>query len=264
MSYITTYPNSFNTDSNKIDSELLYNFNISMSLTVSTDDVLPGSFHAGLSVPNPASNLKFNNIIYAFEGLYITLNKDVIDKNTTDKYTLLIKCVSYTLDKYLYISLPIASSNDSTELNTMVGSTTYVMPDLNQLIPINEQFYSYKTTGLQTDTVAEVILYNRSDLKMKDIGLSETVNTRTDSIIPLTESVNPAIKVSHISENTSGNDIYIDCQPVDETQTKSVVTIVSSTAKIYNFVETLLPFIIIFGLLYMVLYYKGQSQLSHV
>jgi hypothetical protein len=259
MSFITTYPNDFKTDSIHIDSILLYNFNISIDTTISGEGIIPGSKYSMVSVYNPSSNVKFNNIIYSFKGVYITKKNDIIDNNTSYNHVFLIECVNYNLDKYLYISLPVLSSDTDTELNTLFSSATYILKDLNLFIPIDTGFYSYKTTGIN-DKVTDVILFKTSNLKMKDIALTESP-TQSVIDVPLTISKNPPTKVSIISNTYSENDIYIDCQPVDETQQDTVIKMITSYEQIYNFVETIVPFLFIFGLLYIILYYKPGKQL---
>lgn len=259
MSFITTYPNDFKTDSINIDSVLLYNFNISMDTTISGEGIIPGSKYSMVSVYNPSSNVKFNNIIYSFKGVYITKKKDIIDEDSTYNHVFLIECVNYNLDKYLYISLPVYPSNKDTELNTLFTSSTYILKDLNLFIPIDTNFYSYKTTGIN-DKVTDVILFKTSNLKIKDMALT---NSPTPSVIsvPLTISKEPPTKVSMISNTYGENDIYIDCQPVDESRQDTVIKMITSYEQIYNFVETIIPFLVIFGLLYIILYYKPGTKL---
>jgi hypothetical protein len=259
MSFITTYPNDFKTDSIHIDSVLLYNFNISMDTTISGEGIIPGSKYSMVSVYNPSSNVKFNNIIYSFKGVYITKKKDIIDEDSTYNHVFLIECVNYNLDKYLYISLPVYSSNTDTELNTLFTSTTYILNDLNLFIPIDTKFYSYKTTGIN-DKVTDVILFKTSNLKIKDMALTDSPTPSVISV-PLTISKDPPSKVSMISNTYGENDIYIDCQPVDESQQDTVIKMITSYEQIYNFVETIIPFLVIFGLLYIILYYKPGTKL---
>ena len=64
-----------------------------------------------------------------------------------------------------------------------------------------------------------------------------------------------------ISNTYGENDIYIDCQPVDESQQDTVIKMITSYEQIYNFVETIIPFLVIFGLLYIILYYKPGTKL---
>ena len=259
MSFITTYPNDFKTDSINIDSVLLYNFNISMDTTISGEGIIPGSKYSMVSVYNPSSNVKFNNIIYSFKGVYITKKKDIIDEDSTYNHVFLIECVNYNLDKYLYISLPVYSSNTDTELNTLFTSSTYILKDLNLFIPIDTNFYSYKTTGIN-DKVTDVILFKTSNLKIKDMALTDSPTPSVISV-PLTISKDPPSKVSMISNTYGENDIYIDCQPVDESQQDTVIKMITSYEQIYNFVETIIPFLVIFGLLYIILYYKPGTKL---
>jgi len=259
MSFITTYPNDFKTDSINIDSVLLYNFNISMDTTISGEGIIPGSKYSMVSVYNPSSNVKFNNIIYSFKGVYITKKKDIIDEDSTYNHVFLIECVNYNLDKYLYISLPVYPSNTDTELNTLFTSSTYILKDLNLFIPIDTNFYSYKTTGIN-DKVTDVILFKTSNLKIKDMALTDSPTPSVISV-PLTISKEPPTKVSMISNTYGENDIYIDCQPVDESQQDTVIKMITSYEQIYNFVETIIPFLVIFGLLYIILYYKPGTKL---
>ena len=171
----------------------------------------------------------------------------------------LIECVNYNLDKYLYISLPVYSSNTDTELNTLFTSSTYILKDLNLFIPIDTNFYSYKTTGIN-DKVTDVILFKTSNLKIKDMALTDSPTPSVISV-PLTISKHPPSKVSMISNTYGENDIYIDCQPVDESQQDTVIKMITSYEQIYNFVETIIPFLVIFGLLYIILYYKPGTKL---
>lgn len=258
MSFITTYPNDFKTDSINIDLTLLYNFNNSIDISISGEGIISGSKYSMINVYNPSSNVKFNNVIYSFKGIYITKNRDLIDEDNSYKHICMIECVNYNLDKYLYISLPVYESTVDTELNNIFSSDTYILKDLNLFIPIDSGFYSYKTSGLVEDKVTDVILFKTSTLKIKDLALIEPPTPSVVSI-PLTISKHPATKVSIISNTYAENDIYIDCQPVDETiKGDSVIEMITSYKQLYNFVETMVPFLIIFGLLYMVLYYKPK------
>jgi len=272
MASITTYPNKFNTDSITIDSDLLYNFNISYDVTISGEGNIPGSKYCSTSVYNEYQNVKFNNIIYTFKGLYLTKNKDIVDENNMDNnnysYILLIECINYNLDKRLYISLPLYESTNETTINNIFKATdSYTIEDINTFIPIEQGFYNYKTSGI-IDKFSEIILYTKSNLSMKyDITINDSPQV-TEVLVPLSISKNPASKVNYISNNTYDNDIYIDCQPVDENQQENNVQIYSSLEKtykltfetIYNFLKYIIPlsipFIFIFGLLYIILYYK--------
>ena len=276
MATITTYPNKFNTDSITIDSDLLYNFNISYDVTISGEGNIPGSKYFSTSVLNEYQNVKFNNIIYTFKGLYLTKNKDIVDENNLDNnnysYVLIIECINYNLDKRLYISLPLyESSNDTTINNIFKASNNYTIENINTFIPIDQGFYNYKTSGI-IDKFSEMILYTKSNLSMKyDITINDSPQV-TEVLVPLSISKNPASKVNYISNNTYDNDIYIDCQPVDEKEQETNVKIYSSLEKTYkltfetiyyyfiyflnNIIPAMIPFIFIFGLLYIILYYK--------
>jgi len=91
MSVINTYPNSFKTDSIYVDSELLYNFNSSIDIQLKDPSDISNSIYSEISVNNPTNNVKFNNVIYSFKGIYITTNKDLIDENTNYTYALIVK-----------------------------------------------------------------------------------------------------------------------------------------------------------------------------
>ena len=271
MSIITTYPNKFNTDSITINSELFYNFNISYDINNLGEGNIPYSKYFSTSVYNEYQNVKFNNIIYTFKGVYLTKNKDIIDENNIDNnnysYVLLIECINYNLDKSLYISLPLYESINDTIINEIFKSTNmYSIQNVNTFIPIEQGFYNYKTSGI-IDKFSEIILYTKSNLSMKyDITINDSPQV-TEVLVPLSISKNPASKVNYISNNTYDNDIYIDCQPVDETQQDSNVKIYSSEniygitfENIYNFLKYIIPlgipYIFIFGLLYLILYYN--------
>lgn len=256
MSFITTYPNDFKTDAINIESTLLYNFSNSIDVSISGEGLISGSKYSMTHVYNPSSNLKFNNVIYSFKGIYITKNRDLIDEDTSYKHVLLIECVNYNLDKYVYISLPVYESTEDTELNKIFSAENYTVKDLNLFIPMDSGFYSYKTTGIN-DKVTDVILFKVSTLKVKDMELAESPTPSVVSV-PLTISKDPATKVSIISNTYAENDIYIECQPVDETQQDSVITMITSYKELYNFVDTIIPFLVIFGLLYIILYYKPK------
>ena len=259
MSFITTYPNDFKTDTIDIDTTLLYNFSNSIDVSISGEGLISGSKYSMTNVYNPSSNVKFNNVIYSFKGIYITKNKDLIDEDTSYKHVLLIECVNYNLDKYVYISLPVYESTEDTELNKIFSAENYTVKDLNLFIPMDSGFYSYKTTGIN-DKVTDVILFKVSTLKVKDLELAESP-TPSVVTVPLTISKNPATKVSIISNTYAENDIYIECQPVEETQQDSVITMITSYKELYSFVDTIIPFMVIFGLLYSILYYKPKLQL---
>ena len=262
MSVINTYPNSFKTDSIYVDSELLYNFNNSIDIQLKQSSDISNSIYSEISVDNPANNVKFNNIIYSFKGIYITTNKDLIDENTNYTYALIIKCVNYNLDKYLYIVLPVSKVNTDTELNDVFKND--VLKDLNMYIPIYKGFYSYKTTGINKK-ISDIILFKDSTLTINDVKIDDfPVNKRTSVNVPLTISKKPAMKVSHISNSYSENDIYIDCQPVDETQQENVIEIISNYKSIYSlyyFFEIIFPYIFVFCILYMILKYKSIKKI---
>ena len=143
--------------------------------------------------------------------------------------------------------------------DTLLTSSTYILKDLNLFIPIDTNFYSYKTTGIN-DKVTDVILFKTSNLKIKDMALTDS-HTPSVISVPLTISKEPPTKVSMISNTYGENDIYIDCQPVDESQQDTVIKMITSYEQIYNFVETIIPFLVIFGLLYIILYYKPGTKL---
>ena len=254
----------------------MYNFNSSYDVTISGEGHIPNSIYYCTSIYNEYQNVKFNNIIYTFKGLYLTKNKDIIDENNLDNnnyaYILLIECINYNLDKRLYISLPLYESTNDTFINEIFKATNiYTLQNINTFIPIEQGFYNYKTSGIN-DKLSDIILYTKSDLSMKyDITMNDSAQV-TEILVPLSISKNPASKVNYISNNSYDNDIYIDCQPVDENQQDTNVKIYSSLEKtykltletiyntIYNFLKfiipIMIPFIFIFGLLYIILYYK--------
>lgn len=284
MSNITTYPNKFNSDSITVDSELLYNFNSLYDIGYSEENetkFIQESKYYTTNIPNDYKNLKFNNIIYTFKGVYLTKYKDILDENNIDNknnnynYVLLIECVNYNLDKYLFISLPVYDSENDTTLNEIFKITTdnkNTINNLNNFIPIQEGFYNYKTSGI-TGKLADVILYTKSNLSIKyndNVKLNEPT-TITNISIPLSISEKPASKVNYITNNSYDNDIYIDCQPVDEPHQDTIVKIITSKSnyqKMFNItfksiyslfkviIPFMIPFIFIFGLLYIILYYK--------
>lgn len=254
MSIISSYPNEFKTDSIVVDKDLLYNFNSSIDLSMSDTGDISNSRYSTISVPNPANNVKFENVIYSFSGAYITKDRDIIDDNTSYSYAFIIETTNYNLDKRLYISLPVSSVDVSSTLNTMLEEST--LKDLNLYIPIDRGFYSYKTTI--NDKISEFIIYKDSTLTIKDIGISET-STPTTINVPLTISKNPAMKVSMISNTFSENDIYIDCQPVDETQQENSIQVVSKMEPFIMLAQNILPYIVIFLILFVI--YKFHNYL---
>jgi hypothetical protein len=259
MSVINTYPNSFKTDSIYVDSELLYNFNNSIDIQLKDPSDISNSIYSEISVDNPANNVKFNNVIYSFKGIYITTNKDLIDENTNYTYAFIIKCVNYNLDKYLYIVLPVSKVNKNTELNDVFIND--VLKDLNMYIPIDKGFYSYKTIGIN-EKISDIILFKDSTLTIKKVNINDFPDDQRTSVnVPLTISKKPAMKVSRISNSYSENDIYIDCQPVDETQQENVIEIITNYQSIYPFFEKIFPYIFVFCILYMILKYKSIKKM---
>ena len=275
MSIITSYPNKFNSDSITVDSDLLYNFNTSYDISVSEEGLIKDSKYYKTNMYNNYQNVKFDNMIYTFKGIYLTQQKDIVDENNVDNnnydYVLLIECINYNVDKSLYISLPVYKSEDDTILNKIFTATdTYTIENLNLFIPIDQGFYSYVTSGINNKKT-NVILYNKSNLSIKyNIKLNK-LGTITEIRIPLSISKKPALKVNYISNNTYDNDIYIDCQPVDEPHQDTIVKIITSKSnyqKMFNItfksiyslfkviIPFMIPFIFIFGLLYIILYYK--------
>lgn len=240
MSIITTYPNNFKTDSIVVDKDLLYNFNSSINLSMSQDGLISNSKYSTIDVPNPANNVKFDNVIYSFSGVYITKDRDIIDDNTSYSHAFIIETTNYNLDKRLYISLPVSSVDEPSTLNTMLTEST--LKDLNLYIPIDKGFYSYKTTI--NDKLSEFIVYKDSTLTIQDIGISEG-SSPTQINVPLTISKNPAMKVSMISNTFSDNDIYIDCQPVDETQQENSIQIISKMDPFIILAQNILPYVVI-------------------
>jgi len=265
MSVINTYPNSFKTDSIYVDSELLYNFNNSIDIQLKDPSDISNSIYSEISVDNPANNVKFNNVIYSFKGIYITTNKDLIDENTNYTYAFIIKCVNYNLDKYLYIVLPVSKVGTNTELNDVFKNDVlkdHVLKDLNMYIPIDKGFYSYKTSGIN-EKISDIILFKDSTLTINTVKEIDAfpVDKRTSVNVPLTISKKPAMKVSRISNSYSENDIYIDCQPVDETQQENVIEIITNYQSIYPFFEKIFPYIFVFCILYMILKYKSIKKM---
>lgn len=257
MSIITTYPNNFKTDSIVVDKDLLYNFNSSIDLSMNEDGVISNSKYSTIDVPNPANNVKFDNVIYSFSGVYITKDRDIIDDNTSYSHAFIIETTNYNLDKRLYISLPVSSVDVSSEINTMLTENT--LKDLNLYIPIDRGFYSYKTTI--NDKISEFIIYKDSTLTIyDDVGISEGSSPNQINV-PLTISKNPAMKVSMISNTFSDNDIYIDCQPVDETQQENSIQVISKMEPFVLLVKDLLPYILIFLTFWLL--YKGYKGLNH-
>jgi hypothetical protein len=259
MSVINTYPNSFKTDSIYVDSELLYNFNSSIDIQLKDPSDISNSIYSEISVNNPTNNVKFNNVIYSFKGIYITTNKDLIDENTNYTYALIVKCVNYNLDKYLYIVLPVSKVNTNTELNDVFENN--VLKDLNMYIPMDKGFYSYKTIGIN-EQISDIILFKDSTLTINHVEIEDfPVVQRTSVNVPLTISKKPAMKVSRISNSYSENDIYIDCQPVDETQQENVIELITNYQSIYSFFENVFPYIFVFCILYMILKYKSIQKM---
>ena len=98
-----------------------------------------------------------------------------------------------------------------------------VLKDLNMYIPIDKGFYSYKTIGIN-EKISDIILFKDSTLTIKKVSINDFPDDQRTSVnVPLTISKKPAMRVSHISNSYSENDIYIDCQPVDETQQENVI-----------------------------------------
>lgn len=255
MSFITSYPNNFKTDYIVMNSDLLYNFNSSIDLSTNEQGDISNSQYYPIAFQNPISNLKFDNIIYSFSGIYITKDRDIIDDNTGYSHALIIETTNYNKNKHLYISLPVSSVDISSSINTILDEKK--LTDLNLYIPIDKGFYSYKTTI--NDNLSDFIIYKDSNLTIKDIGLSES-SERSDVNVPLTISKNPAMKVSMISNTFSDNDIYIDCQPVDVTQQENVIEVVSQYQPIYNLIENIFPYALIFTLFYIIYrFYKYFS-----
>jgi len=257
---LSSYPNSFKTDTINIDDTLTYNFNVLYNLSpITTTNIIPNSKYAKITVPTQANNIKFKNFIYSFNGLFITTTKDVLDMDTTHSHCVLIECVNNILNKTLYISLPVMNdASTDNALDKIFDSSVKVLEDLNEFIPLVDKFYSYTTSGIQEFKRFDVIVYKNSSLKINyaKLGLPDDIIPTTSIIIPLTISKNNAYKVPSISATYSESDIYIDCQPADDTNQDSVVTVFTTNHKIYNLVKYILPFLVIFGLFYIILYYS--------
>lgn len=250
MSSLIAFPNLFQTDDSTQPSKLLYSFSASVDVAShdisSTDTVLSGSLYKQIQVPTEISNVKFNFSEYSFNGIYLTNQKDEIDHMMAGTHMLLIECKNHKLDKYLFIAIPLTDSDAETNLNTLFEDETKVIIDLNYFIPAEERFYSYVTTGINTKE-STVILYIKSNLSVKKIDNLPQLATRTVQPVPLTLSADPGLQVSMITASYNESDIYIDCQPVEETNTdKSIFTIkdindlkmVSVNAKYFKSVET--------------------------
>lgn len=228
MSSLITFPNSFKSDDSTVDSNFLYSFNASVDISSvdlsSADMVLSHSLYKQIQVPNEISNVKFNFSEYSFYGIYLTNQKDDIDHKVSGSHVLLIECKNHKLDKYLFISIPLTDSDTETNINTLFHADTRTLEDINYFIPSEEGFYSYVTTGIQTKE-STVILYTKSNLRVKKIGTLPPLKEQKIQPTPLTLSAVPGTQVSMITASANLNDIYIDCQPVEETNSeKKVIT----------------------------------------
>jgi len=115
----------------------------------------------------------------------------LIDENTNYTYALIVKCVNYNLDKYLYIVLPVSKVNTNTELNDVFENN--VLKDLNMYIPMDKGFYSYKTIGIN-EQISDIILFKDSTLTINDVEIEDfPVDQRTSVNVPLTISKKPAM-----------------------------------------------------------------------
>lgn len=273
MSSLIAFPNRFQTDDSTQSSKFLYSFSASVDVSdVSfSETVLTGSLYKQIQVPTEISNVKFNFSEYSFNGIYLTNQKDEIDTMMAGTHMLMIECKNHKLDKFLFIAIPIADSNNDTNLNTLFNVETKVITDLNYFIPAEEKFYSYVTTGINTKE-STVILYTKSNLSVKKIDNLLALVTPAVQSIPLTLSADPGLQVSMITATYNESDIYIDCQPVEETNAdKSIFTIkdikdlkiVSTNAKYYKFVKTYFTLFLIglsiFILISSVLYWSKSS-----
>jgi len=278
---ISTYPNKFTSDGTYSDTKFVFNFipqntnTYEVTKTNSTD--ISNSIYLSVSTPDDKINVKLGDNVdnfYTFSGIYITSDRDIMDNNDY-KYAFIIECTNLKLNgddtpmyNKLYISIPAASNAEDTSMNTLFDIETSIDGtiktkepiNLNQYIPIENQFYTYVTTGIGSNIKSQVILYKESSLSMKPILLGES-STTNPITTPLTVSSNKAVQLNYIS-NSSISDIYISCQPIYDENEKTTLSQTSYTDKVSPFIIPIITFIMIFGILYIILIYFSKPPVN--
>ena len=253
MSTLSTFPNKFRSDGSTTKSNLTYSFAASVDLSQNTTrpPKLEGSKYLSVLVPNQIANVLFDITEYSFQGLYITKQKDIVDDINTSSHSLLIECKNYVLDNYLYISIPLLDHNEDTEINTLFSREGVVtLHDLNHYISLDDTYYSYKTTGVN-NKMATFIFYTNAVLKIKPMTLSAS-DTPTTQDLPLSLSESPALKVSTLTTPYANNEIYINCEPVDETNSDKSVIVIKPTEQMNRFIQTGGSYFILFFLMFLI------------
>ncbi|ADX05822.1 hypothetical protein 162322296 [Organic Lake phycodnavirus 1] len=252
MSSLSTFPNKFQSDDSTKDSVLKYNFSASVDMKpIQNDDItenLQGSKYLQVSVPNETSNVLFDTIEYSFQGLYITKQKDLIDDElTTQTHILLIECYNKNFNKYIFISIPLNESKEDTNINELFdkGDEMVSLNDLNHFISLEDSYYSYPTIGIN-DKDAVVILYTSSILKVKPMDDLTDTRSQEAQTLPLSISEEPALKVSKITPDYIDDKVFIDCQPVDETNQAMNVNIIKPTEIMNEYMKMVGTYLILF------------------
>jgi len=77
-------------------------------------------------------------------------------------------------------------------------------------------------------------------------------DTPTTQDLPLTISESPALKVSTLTTPYANNEIYINCEPVDETNSDKSVFIIKPTEQMNRFIQTSGSYFILFFLMFLI------------
>ena len=261
---LNTYPNSFKTDTIYEDIPLLYSFESTYDLSVKT--LVDKSLYIK-GGNQKLENIKFNNKTYYFNGIRLTKNKDIIDENNDYEYTLFIEG-SNTMN-YIYIGIPVKYVDISLETDHIASifneesefNSSIISDDLiNELMPIEEYYYHYKTDKMfDQDKYSNIILFSNSTLKTNYTNTSLEKDDTTLASIPLVRSKDYPYYSSYISSNMASDKIYIDCQPVELLGQENDIQVSgeNNSEKIYNFIEIGLGFILMFILLKLILQFTN-------
>jgi len=264
-----------------------YKCNFSFNYPISSSTAINGRNMLILSYNQSSNSVTYNNIKYDVASCYIYSPSIHLYNNVEATGEFVIEHTPSTGGNPLYVCIPISTNGTSTNAS---NTLTEIINAVSSSAPSQGESVSQ---GINDFTLNDFIFmdkfYNYSSEKMEVIafGITNAIFISQKSLSQLQKSIikysstlfpsGPDLFISSSAPNnknnsTGDNEIYIDCQPTNESEEKITVTTINSNDipfdiktiyknPIFLFLCSLIIFIIIiFGMNKILAVFSGSSS----